>query len=224
MSWKMASKILVDYESSSDDDQQTLETTIKRIRTVEHIPGNWATLIYIPIVSDNLEKWIISIFEKIKLKNPTLQKLEDMDGNIHISLCRTAYLKEYQIDRFVQSVTSKVNSFDFMNDLSQISFSKVSIYQNDEKTRSFAAVDVHAGATALKWMVEQLNPILLEFNQQSFYSDPKFHASFGWTTFDIRLPHFSPDELTSLHKICCFISRIHIRVGNRVIQLDLPTS
>jgi hypothetical protein len=71
-----------------------------KIRNVPHIKGNWATLVYIQIGSEGLETWVQGAIQTLRLKNPQLQGLDDL----HISLSRTVYLKEYQIDRFVQRI------------------------------------------------------------------------------------------------------------------------
>ncbi|KAI8838980.1 hypothetical protein BC829DRAFT_404141 [Chytridium lagenaria] len=68
-----------------------------------------------------------------------------VEGDLHISLSRTLFLKEFQLDRFLELLKtqlSKSKQFGF-------SFSKLSKYENDEKTRSFLALDVGEGHQVL---------------------------------------------------------------------------
>jgi hypothetical protein len=59
----------------------------------------------------------------------------------HISLSRTVYLKEHQLDPFVKSVRKLVLDIESFT----LSFAQIAQLTNDEKTRSFVTLEVGNG-------------------------------------------------------------------------------
>lgn len=82
----------------------------EKVRTVPHIQGNWATLVYIPVESPSLSEWISKALERLQSCQSGLIELkDDLETEFHISLSRTVYLKVYQIDRFVEKLSVELS-------------------------------------------------------------------------------------------------------------------
>ncbi|OAJ42564.1 hypothetical protein BDEG_26013 [Batrachochytrium dendrobatidis JEL423] len=109
------------------------------VRTVAHIEGNWATYIYIPNSNDSL--------------------------GLHVSLCQTAYLKVFQIDRFMALLEQQIG----LQSRFTVSFNGVSSYVNDEQTRSFVGMDIGHGHEELLELVQCVDLALTAFHQPPFY-------------------------------------------------------
>ncbi|KAF8654607.1 hypothetical protein AX16_003519 [Volvariella volvacea WC 439] len=64
------------------------------------------------------------------------------------------------------------------------SFATFCELRNDEKTRTFLAMEIGAGHQELRALVEALTPALRAIRQQEYYDKPRFHASIGWALLD----------------------------------------
>ena len=157
-----------DFLSASRDSISAPSESTDRIRNVPHIPGNWATSVYIPVKHQGLDVWIDQAFERLRSKNPDLERIlpqdSELDG-LHISLSRTVYLKVYQIDSFQDILRKRISE----KHAFVAAPSKVATYSNDEQTRSFVSVDLYGGTHHLLELVEIVNEAMTQFNQPSFY-------------------------------------------------------
>jgi hypothetical protein len=114
------------YDSGSDSDRETEilkkikvtdkekeRATPKRKRQVQHIVGNWPSLIYLdgmnclPVELHFVTDFVDSVFLYAQTKLPGLQKI---DQGLHISLSRPFYLKVFQIDPFVAFLERQLRS------------------------------------------------------------------------------------------------------------------
>jgi hypothetical protein len=82
-----------------------------------------------------------------------------------------------------------------------MSFATLAELTNDERTRTFLALEVGAGHeevrsiccsmlclsldSKFKKISEALTPVLKAIRQKEFYENPRFHASIGWALLDL---------------------------------------
>ncbi|OAJ42565.1 hypothetical protein, variant [Batrachochytrium dendrobatidis JEL423] len=83
------------------------------VRTVAHIEGNWATYIYIPIeLQEDLQAELKDWIKQATTQFPSWHSHIQLDSNdslgLHVSLCQTAYLKVFQIDRFMALLEQQI--------------------------------------------------------------------------------------------------------------------
>ncbi|KAF9220485.1 hypothetical protein BS17DRAFT_787062 [Gyrodon lividus] len=176
-----------------------------RLRTVPHVEGQYATYIYIPLVlhrKDALYTLIEDVLSFCKEPVPSLHAIgrqndEHLAGaratrwELHISLSRPLFLRAHQREEFkraIKQVASSLAPFDG-------SFATFSELTNDERTRTFLALEVGAGHAELRRCLELLAPTLRLLRQKAFYADPKFHASIAWALLE-KTP--SSSDLASL--------------------------
>ncbi|GAA98807.1 uncharacterized protein L969DRAFT_95489 [Mixia osmundae IAM 14324] len=99
------------------------------------------------------------------------------DGpSLRLSLSKTLYLRAHETDKVrdaVRSIAAKISSF-------EISFDKLIRLTNEDKTRSFLARRVAAGAENLTAILAELHVVLRKLRLPLFYDPPIFHASFAW--------------------------------------------
>ncbi|KAF7422938.1 poly(U)-specific 3'-to-5' RNA exonuclease [Pleurotus ostreatus] len=176
-----------------------------RIRTQPHVDGQFAAFVYVSVGLDKespLRKLLSDAFRTAKATVECLQELKGVplkeddkssDGAepaLHISLSRPVYLRAYQRDEFksaVKQLASQYSPFD-------ASFATFSELSNDEKTRTFLAVEIGGGHNELKGLSEGLTPILKPLRQKAYYSEPRFHASFAWALLQPTQQDGSPSN------------------------------
>ncbi|KAL1693762.1 hypothetical protein GGG16DRAFT_123128 [Schizophyllum commune] len=155
-----------------------------RIRSVPHVDGQWACHVYVPVtlkprsaLRDVLEDAIQRAKTAKMSAFHTFWDAETPRPELHISLSRPIFLRAHQredLKRAVKRVARETQGF-------STSFTSFSVLTNDENTRAFLTVDVGAGHPELAAMTAKLTPFLRSIRQQEYYSDPKYHASIGWT-------------------------------------------
>ncbi|PCH40340.1 hypothetical protein WOLCODRAFT_162284 [Wolfiporia cocos MD-104 SS10] len=169
-----------------------------RIRTTPHVEGQYAAYVYVPLLLDDhpaLHKLLLKAFTDAKLIVPPLHPIglavnanaEDNPSGrakavreLHVSITRPIYLRAHQRDELrhaVRAVSLSHSSF-------KASFAQISELTNDERTRTFLALEVGAGHAELKKLTTALTPTLTSLRQKDFYADPRFHASFAWALLD----------------------------------------
>ncbi|KAF9493542.1 hypothetical protein BDN71DRAFT_1508509 [Pleurotus eryngii] len=176
-----------------------------RIRTQPHVEGQFAALVYVSVGLDKespLRQLLSDAFRTAKVTVECLQELKGVplkeddkpsDGakpSLHISLSRPVYLRAYQRDEFksaVKQLASKYSPFD-------ASFATFSELSNDEKTRTFLAVEIGGGHNELKELSKGLTPILKPLRQKAYYPEPRFHASFAWALLQSTQQEGSPSN------------------------------
>ncbi|KAG9315533.1 hypothetical protein JVU11DRAFT_3153 [Chiua virens] len=211
-------RALVEYPSDDDDDEQanvlptqkkrklpalsaslTVPTPVDnpalhqgRVRTAPHVEGQYATHIYVSLVlnpKDALYTLIEDALALAKTHVPSLHPIGDQGAprELHVSLSRPLYLRAHQRDEFkgaIKQVASSIAPFD-------ASFTSFLELTNDERTRTFLAMDVGAGRQELCRCLGLLGPTLRLLRQREFYVDPKFHASIAWALLEKSTPSSS---------------------------------
>ncbi|THU99131.1 hypothetical protein K435DRAFT_752217 [Dendrothele bispora CBS 962.96] len=167
-----------------------------RIRATPHVDGQWAAHIYVSIKLSRrsaLYTLIQKAFERARETVPTLRDIWDLRFSnesqkdelrktleLHVSLSRPIFLRAHQREEFKQAIRLLARNISPF----KISFATFSVLENDEKTRTFLALDVGAGHHELKALVDGMTPTLRALRQNEYYSDPKFHASIAWALLD----------------------------------------
>ncbi|KAI0053924.1 hypothetical protein FA95DRAFT_1551702 [Auriscalpium vulgare] len=179
-----------------------------RIRSSPHVEGQWAAHVYVPVVLHDhaqylLRRLIRDVYVRAKELVPSLQPLgaptsgsgEDSSKRgdaadlreLHISLTRPFFLRVHQREEMKHAVKTLARKHSpFITSL--VTFSELT---NDERTRTFLCMEVGAGHSELRALVDGLSPSLHKFRQKDYYEQPRFHASFAWALLD------TPSSLSS---------------------------
>lgn len=162
--------------SRKPDESQNAERHQQRVRSFAHEAGNWATFVGIQIPLS--EEWCDMLEDlEEKFSSLGLKRVEDF----HVSLSRVVVLKYHWINGFVESVRHIIsNSAPF-----PLTLQGLSVYLNDDKTRTFLAVDVALGWKNVDHIVEQLDDCLNEYGLPKFYSSHSYHSSVLWGLGDL---------------------------------------
>lgn len=128
-------------------------------------------------------------------------------------MSKTFYAKLWHIDTLISKLTKAFCGIALPEALY---FDHLATYTNENKTRSFIAMDcADETAIELKGFVALVDPILLGFGFESYYSDPNFHASFlWWSSEDISeslMPKDLPELIVGRHL------KLYLKFGDRKI-------
>lgn len=186
----------------------------QRVRSFPHEAGNWATFIAIP-VSQPTE--LNEFLEKLLLEFPTvsLTKVDDF----HISLTRVLVLRHHWISGFIDSVREIVAG----TTVFPITMQGLSVYLNDDKTRTFVAIEVKSGRNYLDHAVNQLDKCLSEYGLPKFYEDRSFHMSLLWGLGD--LTHDLRNFIKQNKGFCDFVLPVSVKncfckTGNKLFSFE----
>ncbi|XP_017483767.1 PREDICTED: U6 snRNA phosphodiesterase isoform X1 [Rhagoletis zephyria] len=194
-----------------------------RVRSFKHERGNWATYVYIAAHSEQLEDVQEVSKEALADVLHDLHTIEDL----HISLSRTVVLQYHHIDSFVESLRNKLEvtaSF-------SISLSRLHIYTNEERTRTFIAFKVdEMHFDKMHQLMTKVDGVMTEYRLQRFYEDPSFHISFLWCLGDkVSVLNENLDTLKSAINVSLgeskafslFIQEIICKSGNKEFVFKL---
>lgn len=161
-----------------------------RQRSFPHVPGNWATYVFVEV----------SIFEEVaSLISDLLDCLPkeimvEPSQSLHISLSKTVTLQYHWIEPFTSDLKEQLLATvpKFTCFLEGVKF-----YSNDEKTRSFMALTIGKGRSQLQSVVSVVDKCLQEFSLPTFYEEGCFHTSIAWFLGDFRdvLPQSVQDKV-----------------------------
>ncbi|RDB17898.1 U6 snRNA phosphodiesterase [Hypsizygus marmoreus] len=248
---KRASQTLVTYSSSEDEDQPPVKKKRKlpslspslllpvptdnptlhqgRVRSQPHVEGQWVAHIYVSLIVErrsNLHKLLDVVLGEAKVISPTLHDFwptgePSKKHELHISLSRPIYLRTHQREGLKAAVKSLSRQFPPF----PVSFATFSELVNDERTRTFLALEVGAGHHELRAMSNALTPTLHAIRQKEFYEDPHFHASIAWALLDRPAPSQSliADVSPTLTEGTLSPSHAVSVPPERVPEADFPT-
>lgn len=139
--------------------------------------------------------------------------------NFHVSLSRVVVLKYHWINGFVESVRNiAANSVSF-----PLTLQGLSVFVNDDKTRTFVAVDVLLGQENLSYIVDQLDDCLSEYSLPKFYDSRSFHVSVLWGLGDLSTKIKSTLENLESHNFMTsmVVDKLFCKTGNKFYEFPL---
>lgn len=103
----------------------------------------------------------------------------DEDSPLHVSLSRTVYLKEHQIELFMRRLHAEIDAH---RERPSLQVTAPAVFVNDEKTRTFLAMSLQSCETNahLRALVAAVDRVLIPFGLPVYYAEPRFHVSFAW--------------------------------------------
>ncbi|XP_055604874.1 U6 snRNA phosphodiesterase 1 [Uranotaenia lowii] len=166
-------------ESSSNQAENDPSNHQGRIRSFAHERGIWASYVFVdyneidPLV--DLQRQIIN-----KCLQENQLELNSIE-HLHLSLTKTFVLRHHNISAFVDDIRLAISGTKRF----KINLSNLAIYVNDERTRTFLAVQVHISSYGpLQQLVSKLDECMKRYKLPEFYRDPSFHVSFLWALGD----------------------------------------
>ncbi|XP_050223896.1 uncharacterized protein LOC126673704 [Mercurialis annua] len=216
-----------------------------RVRSFEHVEGNYALHVYIPVhIPATSKKEIILFLKKVSTLVPGLhvvdvdipldtlrkddRKLEQIavGREFHISLGRTVPIRVHQIDSVVSMLRQRLQ----LKKPYWIDFSKWEVFVNDEKTRTFLSLEVVTGGLAeITKQIESVNLVYKLLNLPEFYKDPRPHISLAWAMGDISdsMKRVVKEEMNKSssrvssqnHIFTCKFSGIECKIGNKTYKI-----
>ncbi|KAJ7526606.1 hypothetical protein O6H91_16G014200 [Diphasiastrum complanatum] len=226
---------------------QSLQTHGLRVRSFPHIDGNFALHVYIPVVLSSIARSKLApILKKASNLVPQLQSLENdvpfnpahKSGNecssvdciklakeYHISLSRTVPIRIYQIDSIVSMLRHK-----FYNQKRySIEFGKWAVFVNDERTRSFLALEiVNGGFPEIQRQVCLVNDVYKLHDLPLYYKNARPHISVAWALGNgdgmrkvaEELNKFSGVTENGLTVLCSFtFNKVLCKIGQQVYPI-----
>ena len=135
-----------------------------RVRSFYHFPGNWATHVLVPFHQpESFSEFLAS------LQNAWPSEVSELNmcamHDFHVSISRTVPIRHHWIEPLKELLEHAFRGKrKFVCD-----FPKLGIYVNDEKTRTFVALDVEIGVAQLKDLVQVVDKAFLEFGLPKYY-------------------------------------------------------
>lgn len=157
----------------------------KPIRNMPHVEGNFATHIAFKIFSNlkSVEE-VKRLIKSSNLNEKLFDILED-SCSYHISLSKTVYLKFHQINSFLSTLKRDLDGFKTQT---LIITPQVSVFNNEENTRHFIALEVMKNK-GLNKLIKTINDVLFGFGfTDCLYGGNNFspHISILWANKNIR--------------------------------------
>jgi hypothetical protein len=147
-------------------------TDPQRIRNKEHVQGNWPTILYLSV--SNFQ--CIRLQEQISSILPGLN-FEGVEAHLyHVSLSRTIYVKDHQRGLFQAKIIDALQCLPPLPKQLKIKGETLSVYVNDEGTRTFLAVDVENDEIVLGY-ISAIDRVLEGFGFPVYYKSPQLHFS-----------------------------------------------
>ncbi|KAL0968240.1 hypothetical protein UPYG_G00264210 [Umbra pygmaea] len=148
-----------------------------RIRSFKHERGNWATYVYFQYIPE--EGFLELLDEMTKVAASHGISLSHAH-EFHLSLSKTVVLKHHWIQPFIRSLrTCLAHVKRFV-----CSAEKLKVYSNDDRTRTFLAMEVSTGQAQLLQLMKAVDSTMEEFTLDTFYKNPSFHISLAWCVGD----------------------------------------
>ncbi|KZW01529.1 hypothetical protein EXIGLDRAFT_760742 [Exidia glandulosa HHB12029] len=219
-----------------------------RVRTSRHVEGLYPAYVHIVISLADVPELADVVTDATRFARGELPALRstcaseadiqtEVDqgaAELHISLSRPVFISANQRDSLraaARRIAAKHRPF-------RASFSTFSVLTNDERTRTFLALDVGAGFQQLNDIVQDVNSALRAMHQDTYYDDPRFHASIAWAVLhtasalssESSVPEFPPYLLQrisdkfmpELGKLSPFdVGRLNLRIGKTTDSWDL---
>lgn len=195
-----------------------------RLRSFPHTRGNWASFVYIKYPKEEI---LQNLIDKIQTEiNKELKESCVRCGDFHISLSKTVVLHYHLITPFTKSLQESLGEIEWFD----LEFSNIKVYCNDDKTRTFIALEVDYFAKKhLLQLSQKVDEVLEEFNLPLFYENPSFHVSIFWVNGNKEAELLAlSDKLNALaveeigdSVVAVSINTINCKIGNKFYQFSL---
>lgn len=191
-----------------------------RQRAFEHEQGIWASQFYVQTCDSEC---IEDLQRLAETKAPFLVPLNS--SHSHISLSRTLKCR-YQ---WIKPLYTHIRQGVYVHKPFLVSFSRFSVYENEERTTAFLAIDVDLGQNELVDLCKRVNISLDLFRLPNFYSNPKFHISLAWAPIQRKadlvaaLPALQHelDEYCTCVELAGVVDRLCFRAGHKLFEVPL---
>lgn len=155
-----------------------------RLRSFPHERGNWASILYIPlhlgIYGPSFSSLVSSLVSTCRQHNLSLTPSADL----HVSLSRTLVLQLHWIHPLTEDLRrALVHKARF-----SLWLHGLSVYVNEEQTRTFLGLRVCQGRAELDNLVADADKCFSEYRLPPFYKDGSYHASIAWCVGDVSEP------------------------------------
>ncbi|KAI9559696.1 hypothetical protein GHT06_013701 [Daphnia sinensis] len=187
-----------------------------RIRSFPHERGNWASFVYLPWeASSRFVRAVELITKSFHEHNIVLCICDDF----HISLTRTVILRHHWIEGFVASIRKQLS--DTPRPFQLYGTNVLSVYLNEEKTRTFLAMNVEDPVGILSMLIEKMDSCLKEYQLPAYYEKPSHHVSIAWCVGDKKeeLEKLAFGLQLEIDQISCNVDEVRCKIGNTVKRL-----
>lgn len=154
-----------------------------RVRAVPHVVGNFATHIYFRVP---LERKELTALLELPSKAFGKGVWKEIDGEPHVSLSRTVFLRAYELEPFVARLRAEVGALKLGT--FDASFSSWRVFGNDTGTRWFASLVQAGGVEESKALIGAADRALEAFAQPVYYEVGYFAGSVGPFPRGVRAP------------------------------------
>lgn len=179
-----------------------------RLRSFAHEEGSWATHVHIPYEEDD---GFDDLVEQLLLcLRPLDFKVMD---SFHISLSRTVSIRHHWISSLTSTLKNKLQSFNQCF----CELTSVKLYTNDEKTRTFLALEVISRSDILHEFTDSVDTCFEEYKLPQYYQPPSFHISIAWCLGDV-LKQVTKNQLQQLKDI--FTTHIDQNQGLNIVPVN----
>lgn len=214
-----------------------------RKRNFEHVDGNFATVVYIPVDSNRqlmgtLRAAYIHIRDALPSLVPLVPELDSKAATkpvaavplpssgpgpfpLHVSLSRTVPIKATQTHSLISALQDCLGQAMGSSRASQrFTLRGLECYVNDFSNRTFAAVEVADGKPTVLQMIAAVDEAFRQHGLQQFYDEPRPHMSFAWVlgdesgTMKAALQQASEDVAAGA-AVTAVISNVMCRVGQK---------
>merc|ERR1712179_219041 len=222
----LPSEFLEDRNAHIDDPNQHQG----RVRSFAHERGNWASIVFIPlhlgVYKASFSSFLASLVAVCQDQNLNLQTSTDL----HISLSRTLILYLH----WIQPLKDYFNQRLRLVPKFSLWLHGLSVYLNDEKTRTFLGLRVCQGRSELSEIITEVDAGIAEYRLPPFYKDGSFHTSIAWCNGDVsqslqallpQLENMCNEYFNVESDMRTFdVDLIKFKTGNRIHTIHLKDS
>lgn len=149
-----------------------------RIRSFPHEEGAFATHVYVQVSAGvGLVQKVQSARLQLLRSFPHLHEIEEW----HVSCSRTVAVRAPQIESLRRSLSHALRRTRTI----AYGFGRWNVFVNDEKTRTFVAMEVGIGATSFLGVIRAVDASFVRHGLEPYYVDPVPHVSLFWCLGDV---------------------------------------
>eukprot|EP00898_Chlorokybus_atmophyticus_P006972 jgi/Chlat1/7276/Chrsp58S06909 len=153
-----------------------------RKRSFAHVEGNFAVHVYIPaLLLPRERERIQALTRDISAAAPGILPMEAVSV-CHVSLSRTIAVRYPQIDSLVAALRRNLRRLQRFS--LELDVNRLVPYVNDDRSRSFLAIDTSDGTAQVCSMVACVDAAFKLHGLPTFYENPRPHVSVAWALGD----------------------------------------